>query len=119
MGESNVSRGRQNLLTETLENIRYDGQSPEAVAWVGNGKVAGTWDAFAALADFDYDAGFGGQNIHASLRVVFNDGSWLERHEYDGSEWWEYKKTPLLAQYDNFDTLTHRGLLNNHDGWDD
>ena len=42
--------------------------------------------------NFDYDDGYGGQNLHGL--VVFNDGSWLERGEYDGSEWWEYKHTP-------------------------
>jgi hypothetical protein len=26
--------------------------------------------------------------------VVFNDWTWLDRWEYDGSEWREYKKTP-------------------------
>lgn len=26
--------------------------------------------------------------------VVFKDRTWLERWEYDWSEWWEYKKCP-------------------------
>ena len=39
-----------------------------------------------------YDAGFGSQELYGY--VVFNDGSWLERYEYDGSERWEYKETP-------------------------
>ena len=42
--------------------------------------------------DFDYDSGYGLQELGGV--VVFKDGSWLERGEYDGSEWWEYKKTP-------------------------
>jgi hypothetical protein len=29
------------------------------------------------------------------LRVVFTDGSYFERYEYDGSEWWEFKATPV------------------------
>ena len=28
--------------------------------------------------------------------VVVGDSWWLERHEYDGSEWWEYKEKPKL-----------------------
>lgn len=42
--------------------------------------------------DFEYDRGFGSQELEGV--VVFKDHTWLERHEYDGSEWWEYKKCP-------------------------
>lgn len=42
--------------------------------------------------DFTYDNGFGGQELYGT--VVFKDESWLERGEYDGSEWWNYKKLP-------------------------
>ena len=41
----------------------------------------------------NYDDGFGGANVE-DVFIVFDDGSWLERGEYDGSEWWEYKITP-------------------------
>lgn len=44
------------------------------------------------LKNTDYDPGFGGQELFGV--VVFNDDSWLERQEYDGSEWWEHKRTP-------------------------
>ena len=26
--------------------------------------------------------------------IVFEDGTWLSREEYDGSEWWRYNKAP-------------------------
>ena len=42
--------------------------------------------------DFTYHAGFGGQEHYGT--VVFEDGTWLERSEYDGSEWWEHKSLP-------------------------
>lgn len=42
----------------------------------------------------DYDPSFGGEVINRSLKIVFADGSWLERHEYDGSEWFEHKILP-------------------------
>lgn len=44
------------------------------------------------LNNINYDAGFGSQELYGT--VVFNDGSWLERYEYDGSERWVYKETP-------------------------
>ena len=44
------------------------------------------------IEDRDYDSGFGGQELFGT--ITFKDGTWLERGEYDGSEWWEYKTTP-------------------------
>lgn len=38
------------------------------------------------LATLDYDNGFGSQELHGY--VWFTDGTWAERREYDGSEWW-------------------------------
>ena len=46
--------------------------------------------------DFNYDSGFGGQELFGY--VVFKDKTWLERGEYDGSEWWEYKKCPSKGE---------------------
>lgn len=44
--------------------------------------------------DFDYDNGYGGQELFGT--VWLKDGTWLERGEYDGSEWWEHRKRPAL-----------------------
>lgn len=49
-----------------------------------------------AKLDFEYDAGFGGQELYGT--VVFADGTWLTRGEYDGSEWWEYHCCPTISQ---------------------
>lgn len=38
----------------------------------------------------DYDDGYGGVEIDLSLRITMNDGSFFQRAEYDGSEWFEY-----------------------------
>ena len=43
-----------------------------------------------ATLDFEYDNGYGSQELFGE--IIFKDGSWLERGEYDGSEWWSYKK---------------------------
>lgn len=43
------------------------------------------------VLDIDYDNGYGSQEIAADLVVVFTDGGFLRREEYDGSEWWEYE----------------------------
>lgn len=44
------------------------------------------------LASIDYDNGYGSQELFGT--IVFKDGTWLERGEYDGSEWWEHHKLP-------------------------
>lgn len=44
------------------------------------------------LASINYDNGYGSQELFGT--IVFKDGTWLERGEYDGSEWWEYRKLP-------------------------
>ena len=85
-----------NLLKETIELLAKQDFTPADVEWVGSsdGKCAATWADFAAIADFDYDDGFGGNEIPMGLVVVGADW-WLERHEYDGSEWWEFKMLPV------------------------
>jgi hypothetical protein len=44
--------------------------------------------------NFDYDSGFGGQNLYGT--IWYSDGTWSSRGEYDGSEWWQYNKCPEL-----------------------
>jgi hypothetical protein len=90
----------QNLLQETLKAMEAHGKSPLDVRWTGtrDGSVVSSWDTFANIAkDANYDAGFGGAEVAESL-VVVGDDWWLERHEYDGSEWWEFKRLPMKAQ---------------------
>ena len=52
-----------------------------------------TWHDFCSKADFEYDNGYGAAEIPMDLIVVGKD-FWLERHDYDGSEWWEFKTMP-------------------------
>jgi len=52
------------------------------------------------ILDFDYDEGYGGQELFGT--VLFNDGSWLTRGEYDGSEWWDYNRMPTVQEVLDF-----------------
>lgn len=47
---------------------------------------------FLNLLNFTYDAGFGAQELHGT--VWLEDGTWLSRGEYDGSEWWVHNGVP-------------------------
>lgn len=46
--------------------------------------------------DFEYDDGFGSQELYGT--IWFEDGTWSERGEYDGSEWWEHKSCPKIDE---------------------
>lgn len=83
-----------NLLSETTDVLAEHKRSTSDVRWVGNHNLWMSWDEFAAIADVTYDAGFGGANVNETLLIVGDDW-WMERHEYDGSEWWEYKSLPI------------------------
>ncbi len=48
-------------------------------------------DVLPAL-DFSYDSGYGCQFLRGY--IWYKDGTWSERGEYDGSEWWEHKVRP-------------------------
>lgn len=85
-----------NFLEETIDKITSCDKTIEDVDWVGSddGKYVISWNEFAKIANIDYYSGFGLQYIAMDLVVVFNDGSYLYREEYDGSEGWSYAKTP-------------------------
>lgn len=99
-----------NLLEETIDALGYQGKDPSEVLWVGIKNFSTKqkaspewrkdikenswkWDEFYKIADFEYDEGFGIQEVKDGLVIVGKDW-WLERHEYDGSEWWEFKTLP-------------------------
>lgn len=88
-----------NLLAETLRILEENGKTPEDVFWVGtkDGEHVITWEEFDSLADDDYNNGFGGSQVNDDL-VVVGKNWWLERGEYDGSEWWEFKTLPKKSK---------------------
>jgi hypothetical protein len=45
---------------------------------------------FERIKGIEYYSGYGHQEINPGLQIVFKDGSFLEREEYDGSEWWHF-----------------------------
>lgn len=88
-----------NLLQETTGYMKENGKAPADVQFVrfGKGPFFCSWDEFAAAANFTYDNGYGGAEVDTGLRIVGADW-WLERGEYDGSEWWEFKTLPAKPE---------------------
>lgn len=97
---------------ETFKILKANNRSPEDVMWCGSQEFGWfTFEDFMEIAPVDYDYGFGAQEIAKDLLVVGKD-FWLERHEYDGSEWWEFKTLPSRPKnYNKPNTIM------NGDGW--
>jgi hypothetical protein len=90
---------KTNLLGETLAALHNHGLTTKDVLWVGSadGKMAMIWEEFEPIAEMtDYNSDYGSPKIAQDL-IVVGSNWWLERGEYDGSEWWEYKSMPDRA----------------------
>ena len=83
-----------NLLEETIEDIKESGHNISDIIFIGSESSGHccSWDEFKPMANIDYDSGFGAQEIASDLIIVFSDDSKMWRHEYDGSEHWNYSK---------------------------
>lgn len=94
------NRPNTNLFDETVKILEDNGidMSKGKSTWVWGVMAESfgrfTWDEFAEIAkETWYYAGYGGAQIAPDL-IVYGEDFWLERHEYDGSEWWEFKSQP-------------------------
>jgi len=58
-------------------------------SWGNEILIEGTLEEVLPKLDFDYNDGYGSQELLGT--IWFSDGTWSEREEYDGSEWWEYR----------------------------
>jgi len=58
------------------------------------GHTQDEYNQFLESLDFEYDSGYGLQELFGT--VWLEDGMWMERGEYDGSEWWELMRRPEI-----------------------
>lgn len=99
-----------NMVNELNEAIENSGHTNDDIDWcavglLDNGEYGGeerpkVQTYTHVVLEYDsvvYDDGYGSQRLFGV--VVFKDGTWLERGEYDGSEWWEFKSTPNMKDY--------------------
>lgn len=93
-----VAESRAKVLCATIKygDDRYrDDEEPKSPTF--NLRKGYTFDdeqSFLRSLDFVYDSGWGGQELFGI--VWLDDGTWLERGEYDGSEWWVCRKVPSV-----------------------
>lgn len=86
-----------NLYDETIKAL---GDKKDKVLYVNyEGDFFTTIDDFLEKAkDIWYYAGYGLDVIDDEIYIV-GENWWLERAEYDGSEWWEYKELPIRNKH--------------------
>jgi hypothetical protein len=58
--------------------------------------IEGTLEQVLPQLNFYYDSGYGNRHIFGT--IWYTDGSWSDRGEYDGSEWWVHRKCPSLPE---------------------
>ena len=65
---------------------------------------------FLKQIDFSYDAGYGSQELFGI--IWFKDGTWGDRGEYDGSEWWELHEMPAIPESLKSQSADEKGVKN-------
>jgi hypothetical protein len=51
-------------------------------------------ESYLNSLNLEYDSGYGTQHVYGTIWL--ENGSWLERSEYDGSEHWRYVTEPTI-----------------------
>ncbi|CYZ86348.1 hypothetical protein [Streptococcus suis] len=83
-----------NLWEETIEVLKEHGKTFDGVRFIQGNDFKITKENFENVAKkTNYDSGYGSANVATDL-VVVGKNWWLERGEYDGAEWWDYKESP-------------------------
>lgn len=49
---------------------------------------------FLNALDYGYDSRWGSQQLYGT--IWYDDGTWSDRGEYHGIEWWEFHKCPEI-----------------------
>jgi len=75
----------------------YDDEAQPARIELPLGYTDEQYAEFMRKLDFTYDDGYGSQQLDGV--IWFKDGSWGDRGEYDGSEWWQHQTRPNVPAY--------------------
>ena len=90
-----------NLLRETKEVIDELEYLFSDIVFIGSqdGKYGMSWPKFRKLADKDYGGPCStSPKVAMDLVIVFKNGVWLSRTEYDGGEYWQVNKPPKVSR---------------------
>ncbi|UAN58998.1 hypothetical protein [Serratia sp. JSRIV004] len=98
-----MSNAKNEFLEHTKSNPRVScAEIIKGDCWRGNAETLTLrkdyseqeFNDFLEQLNFEYNSGFGSQELFGT--IWHEDGTWSERGEYDGSEWWEFKKVPEI-----------------------
>ena len=88
-----------NLLEETERTLAYHQKEWNDIAWIGGKDFYISSKQFIEAAkETNYDCGYGFEEVAVDLVICFDDGTWLSRESYDGSEFWIYNNYPQKPQ---------------------
>ena len=86
-----------NLLIETKGVLKKIGKTEQDIEFITDGETYCSWKDFVKQLEevngYEYDDGYGFVEVDLNLKIVGKDW-YLERTEYDGAEWWEFKQIP-------------------------
>jgi len=74
----------------------YIDDNERLVAQLPVGFTKNDLSLFLSAINYTYDSGYGGQEVFGT--IWYKDGTWSERSEYDGAEWWEHKICPEIPE---------------------
>lgn len=58
--------------------------------------ISGTLEDVVERMNFEYDSGYGTQEVYG--HIWYKDGTWSDRVEYNGSEWWLLQLPPPIPK---------------------
>lgn len=101
-----------NLFKETVEVLEKNGKTINDIIAVQCHDFRIEVENFIEVAKkTNYNNGYGHQEVACDL-VIIGNGWWMERSEYDGAEWWAFKKAPtILNNVQKVDELAGYGYM--------
>lgn len=87
-------KGKATIKCALIERKKYDDPVNRAKLMLNYTPLELT--TFYNDLDFEYDSGYGQQQLYGTIWLT--DGSWIGRGEYDGREWYEHYRLPVLPQ---------------------
>lgn len=87
--------GMTNAYDELMQDLKFIGKTTDNILWATlGGYEIPLKNYLNTMKTINYNSGYGSAEFDEDAIVMFDDGSWLERAEYDGSEWWVHKEVP-------------------------
>ena len=80
------------MISVCTEKYNDDTDTVNVEAELKVGFTKADYDNFIKKLDVEYDDGYGSQELFGT--VWLKDGTWMDRGEYDGSEWWNHQVCP-------------------------